>query len=81
MLDKKEIRLAKANDCLDKIYSREVNLKIKRKYTDSEELAIQRHKLNHPKAQNPEWDEYNAYVEQCKAEAHYEMGALGAWDE
>lgn len=80
-MDKREIKLARANGTLDKVYGQEVNKRIRQHYSESEELAIQRHKLNHPKAQSDEWDEYNSYCEQCKTEVHDEMGAFGAWDE
>ena len=73
-MDEREIKLARANGTLDKIYGQEVNKLIRRKYSESEELAIMRHKLASAKAHSKEWAEYNAYCEKCKADVREEMG-------
>lgn len=65
-----EIKLARANGVLDKLYGQKVNELVRKRYTESEELAILRHKLN---GDETEWEEYNAFVEGCKAQAKAEL--------
>ena len=73
-MDKKEIKLARANDCLDKIYDREVNLAIRKKYSESEEMAMIRHHALDPIKYADEWEEYNSYVESCKLQVKSTLG-------
>lgn len=73
-MDKKEIKLAKANGTLDKIYGQKVNQLIRARYSESEELAILRHKMSSSKAHSEEWSQFNSFVEECKAQAKEEMG-------
>ncbi len=51
-------------------YAALVNEKIRARYDLSEELAILRQRYTKP----DEFAEYNAFVEQCKAEARVEIG-------
>lgn len=46
-----------------------VNGIIRTKYTQSDELAIQRHYANDPEAYADEWKEYNAFCEEAKVQA------------
>lgn len=50
---------------LDKVYGQEVSRLIRERYSLDEELALQRQRYEKPE----EWAEFNAYCEQCKAEA------------
>lgn len=66
--------LAKKNrytnpDAWQKAYEQNVNNKIRDRYSLDQEIAIIRQRDTKPY----EFAEYNAYVEQCKAEAKYEM--------
>ena len=65
-----EIDLAKLNGKIDRLYSRIVSEKIRAKYSLDAELAILRQRDEKPE----EFAEYNAYAEQCKAEAKAELG-------
>lgn len=53
-----------------KVYGKLVTDKIRARYSLSEELAILRQRDEKPE----EFAAYNAYAEQCKAEAKAEMG-------
>ena len=64
MLTKRQIRLAKKNGTIDRIYADAVNALIRRKYTLSDELAILRKRDENPE----EFSTYNSYAEQCKSE-------------
>lgn len=64
-----EKKLFEKNGVLDKVYGQEVSRLIRRKYTIDEELAISRQRDTKPE----EWEAYNAYCEQCKAEAKKEI--------
>lgn len=55
-----------------KIYGKLVTDKIRRRYSLNEELAILRQRDEKPE----EFAAYNAYAEQCKAEAKAEMGGI-----
>ena len=64
------IRLALKNkevrpDSFEKLYGKEVEKLIRRKYSIREELAILRQRDSKPE----EYEIYNAYCESCKAEA------------
>lgn len=68
------IRLAKKNrevkpDSWEALYIREVENRIRAKYTLNNELAILRQRDSKPL----EFAEYNDYVEKCKAEVKAEM--------
>ena len=68
------IRLAKKiieadPEAVDLFYKRFVSEKIREKYSINDELAILRQRDTKP----AEFEEYNAYVEQCKAEAKAEL--------
>lgn len=49
---------------------KQIERKIRRKYSVNNELAILRQRDTKPE----EFAEYNAYVEQCKAEVNADMG-------
>lgn len=68
-------RLAHKNESVEhgglrKMYADLVNEKIRARYTLSEELSILRQRDTKP----DEFAAYNAFVEQCKAEARIEIG-------
>ena len=65
-MDKKEIKLAKANGCINDFYDKEVGKLIRKRYTESEELAMLRHHALDSERYADEWARYNAYVEECK---------------
>ena len=54
----------------DALYEDTIIRKIRRRYTVNRELAI----LRQRDAKPAEFEAYNAYVEQCKAETREEMG-------
>ena len=63
----KRIRLAKKNKefrpkVFDAFYSREIEKKIRERYSISDEIAILRQRDSKPE----EFAEYNAYAESCK---------------
>lgn len=60
-----EINLSKLNGTQDDAYEQEVTRLIRKRYSLSDELSLQRQKEKKPE----EWEAYNAYCEQCKAEA------------
>ena len=60
-----EIELAKLNGKQDKMYKKLVLLLIRRCYTLSDELSLGRQMEKKPE----EWAAFDAYCEQCKAEA------------
>ena len=64
-----EKKLAKLNGTTDALYAQEVERRIRKKYTLSQEMAILRQRDTKPE----EFAEYNAYAEQCKAEAKAEV--------
>lgn len=55
-----------------KVYGKLVTDKIRRRYSLNEELAILRQRDEKPE----EFAAYNAYAEQCKAEAKAEIGGI-----
>ena len=63
-LTKEMIELAEKSGTLDKIYGQEVNRLIRLRYSQSEENAIYRHKLNG--SGNDEFAAFDAYCEECK---------------
>ncbi len=67
-----KIELAKLNGRTDRLYSRIVAEKIWAKYPIDAELAILRQRDEKPE----EFAEYNAFAEQCKAEAKSELGII-----
>lgn len=64
-----EKKLAELNGVQDLKYEDEVVRLIRRKYSLSKELAIMRQRDKKPE----EWEAYNAYCEECKAEAKKEV--------
>ena len=64
-MTQKEIELAIANGIQDKVYPYLVQSLIKRKYHIEDELALHRQR----DIKQDEFNEYNNYCEQCKAEA------------
>ena len=64
-----ERNLSKLNGTLDDLYEKEVNGRIRKRYSLSREMAILRQRDTKPE----EFAEYNAYAEQCKAEAKAEV--------
>jgi hypothetical protein len=53
----------------EKLYKNEIVRRIRQRYSVDDELSIQRQKDEKPE----EFAEYNAYVEQCKAEVKKEL--------
>ena len=64
-----EKKLAELNGVTAEVYGQEVDRLIRRRYTLSQELAIMRQRDKKPE----EWEAYNAYCEECKAEAKKEV--------
>ena len=64
-----EKKLAKLNGVTNEVYGQEVDRLIRKRYTLSQELAIMRQRDTKPE----EWEAYNAYCEECKAEAKREV--------
>lgn len=64
-----EKKLAQLNGTTDALYAQEVERRIRKKYTLSQEMAILRQRDTKPE----EFAEYDAYAEQCKAEAKAEV--------
>ena len=64
-----EKQLLEKNGLLDEVYGEKVNRLIRRRYSLTQELSLQRQKDKKPE----EWEEYNAYCEQCKMEARLEV--------
>ena len=54
----------------EQLYENEIIRRIRKKYTVNQELAILRQRDSKP----DEFNEYNAYVEKCKADTKAEMG-------
>ena len=73
-LTKAKVMLAKANGILDKVYGEEVNRLIRIRYSQHEENAIYRHKLNGTDLD--EFEKFNAYCEECKAKANEIIDSL-----
>ena len=57
-------KLAKKNGMLDELYEHEIIKRIRQKYSINQELAILRQRDTKP----TEFEKYNEFVEQCKAE-------------
>lgn len=71
------LKLAQKNresrpDSWESLYENEIARKIRRKYTVNQELALLRQRDTKPQ----EFEEYNAFVEKCKAEVREEMGMI-----
>ncbi len=64
-----EKKLAKLNGVTNEVYEQEVDRLIRKRYTLSQELSILRQRDEKPE----EWEAYNAYCEECKAEAKREV--------
>ena len=56
------VRLARKNGTLNEMYEQEVIRLIRKKYSINQELAILRQRDTKP----AEFEEYNAYAEECK---------------
>lgn len=67
-----KIELAKANGTTDRLYPLLVEEKIRTKYSISAEFSILRQRDEKPE----EFAEYNAFAEQCKAEAKAELNII-----
>ena len=70
----KYLKLARKNKEIDaeswqQLYESEVVRRIRKRYTVNQELAILRQRDTKP----DEFEVYNAYVEQCKAEVKQEL--------
>ena len=65
-----EIELAKRNGKQAELYDKLVTRLIRRRYSLSNELALGRQKEKKPE----EWEAYDAYCEECKAEAKNALG-------
>lgn len=76
-MTEREIKLAKANNIVDKLYSKEVNRLIRKRYSESEEMAMIRHHALDTEKYSAEWEEYNSYVESCKLQAKATLGIEG----
>ena len=66
-LTKEMVEMAIKTNDLDSIYGQEVNRLIRLRYSQSEENAIYRHKLNG--TGDDEFEVFNTYCEQCKVDA------------
>ena len=66
-----EIKLAKLNGIEKLVMAEEIDRRIRKKYTISDEFAILRQRDDKPE----EFAEYNAYAEKCKAEVKAEFAA------
>lgn len=64
-----EKKLAEKNGKTEELYSARIVELIRKKYSVNDELAILRQRDEKPE----EFAEYNAYVEQCKAQASTEI--------
>ena len=69
MTQKEIIKLARANGTLREHYEKEVNKRVRAKYSESGEMAILRHHALDPERYTKEWNEYNSYIEECKRQA------------
>lgn len=67
-----EIKLARANGILDEVMGEEINRRIRKRYTLSNELAILRQRDEKPE----EYAAYNEFVEQCKTQVKAEFEAI-----
>lgn len=65
-----KIKLAKLNGTVERLYPDLVEELIRKRYSPGAELAILRQRDEKPE----EFATYNAYAEQCKAEAREELG-------
>ena len=68
------LKLAKKNretnpESWENLYESEIVRRIRKKYSVNQELAVLRQRDTKP----AEFEEYNAYVEKCKAEAKAEL--------
>ena len=64
-----KIKLAKRNGTIDKLYKNAINQKIRAKYSLDDELAI----LRQRDTKQEEFEEYNTFVEDAKAQAKAEI--------
>lgn len=69
-MDNKKIQLAIKFNKQDKLYPELVEELIRQRYTISQELAINRQRDTKP----TQFEEYNSYCENCKAEAKKLLG-------
>lgn len=69
-MEKYKIKLARLNGTGERLYPDIVAEKIRRMYSLNAELAILRQRDEKPE----EFEKYNTYAEQCKAEARAELG-------
>lgn len=64
-----ERKLAEANGILDEMYAQRVVELIRERYDVNSELAILRQRTS----KKAEFNAYNDFVEECKAQAHQEI--------
>lgn len=64
-----DIQFAKLNGTQAELYEQEVTRLIRRRYSLSDELALSRQRDKKPE----EWEAFDAYCEECKAEAKKEV--------
>lgn len=69
-MDNIEKRLSRLNGTVESDYVKEVEKLIRKRYSISTELAILRQRDTKP----AEFEEYNNYVEACKASVKAELG-------
>lgn len=69
-MTQREIEIAKKNGVIDKLYPQLVQKLINEKYSIYDELAIQRQR----NTKRAEFNEYNAFCEECKAKAKEILG-------
>lgn len=67
-----ENRLARLNKTVEADYAVEVERAVRKRYTLSAELAILRQRDTKPE----EFEEYNSFVEECKAKAKEVVGKI-----
>ena len=72
-----EVELIKLNHLSEEMYPIYVLKAIRKRYSLSQELAILRQRDVKPK----EFEEYNIFVEECKASAKAELGIGGTVNE
>lgn len=72
-MTEREKEIAVKNGTIKRLYADLVNQKIRLRYATSDELALIRQRDEKP----DEFAEYNAYVEECKAEARAELDLGG----
>ena len=65
-----EKELSRLNGTQEEVYEEKVTRLIRKRYSLSAELALSRQREKKPE----EWEAYNAYCEECKAQAKIALG-------